>query len=250
MTKNACKFPEVKFAFEPIVNVINGTTIAFEALVRGPNNESPAAVLSQVDTQNLHAFDEHLRIAAISTAAGLNLKCGLNLDLMPYSVEKTRAPLESTVDAVRKFHIDPSQITIEISEAQFIGNMSNCIETLYLFRCLGIRFAIEDFGCGYSGLNLLADFQPDLIKLGAALIREVHLRGPRQAIIRGVLRTANDLGIDVVAGGVETIEEYLWCFEEGVELFQGPLFAKPELERFPSAFIPHFDINDNQFKPE
>ncbi|MEI8021449.1 MAG: EAL domain-containing protein [Schlesneria sp.] len=244
MTKNAFHFPEVKFAFQPIINAVNGTIIAFEALVRGPNNESPGTVLSQVSTQDLFAFDEHLRVMAISAAAGLNLKCALNIDLLPQSIETSEAPLKSTIDAAKQFQIDPRQLTIEISETQFIGNISNCVENLNLFRGLGIRFAIDDFGCGYSGLNLLADFQPEIIKLHSALIRDVNSRGPRQAIVRGILRTSRDLGIDVIAGGVENLDEYQWCFEEGIELFQGPLFAKPEFERFPSAYYPHVGDDD------
>ena len=244
MTKNAFNFPEVRFAFQPIVDVTHGTIIAFEALVRGLNDESPGTLLSVVDTKDFFAFDEHLRVMAISTAAGLKLNCALNLDLMPQSIEHSRAPLESTLDAARQFHIDPSQLTIEISETQFICNMSNCVEILNQFRGLGIRFAIDDFGCGYSGLNWLADFQPDMLKLHHALVRDVSSRGPRQAIIRGILRTSNDLGIDVVACGVETLQEYQWCFEEGIHLFQGSLFAKPEFERFPSASYPDIGVHD------
>ena len=70
------------------------------------------------------------------------------------------------------------------------------------------------------------------------LVRDVHSKGPRQAITRGVLRTCEDLGIDVIAEGVETIDEYHWLFDEGIHLFQGYLFAKPGFERLPAAHFP------------
>ena len=192
------------------------------------------------------SFDEHLRITAIATAARLNLKCALNLNLMPQTLKSSGAPLESTLEAARQFHINVDQLTIEISETQFLGDISDYVENLNRFRSFGLSFAIDDFGCGYSGLNLLADFQPEILKLDSGLIRDISKRGPRQAIVRGVLRTAFDLGIDVVASGVETIEEYQWCADEGIELFQGDLFAKPGFEHFPAAYYPDFGFNDKQ----
>jgi len=112
------------------------------------------------------------------------------------------------------------------------------IETINQYRSSGVSIAIDDFGSGYSGLNLLADFQPDSIKIDMTLVRNIHARGPRQAIVRGIVRTCRDLGIDIVTEGVETEGEFLWCADEGIELFQGFFFAKPGFEHLPVAFYP------------
>lgn len=69
-------------------------------------------------------------------------------------------------------------------------------------------------------------------------MRDVHRKGPRQAITRGVLRTCEDLGIEVVAEGVETLDEYRWLSDEGIYLFQGYLFARPAFERLPLVVFP------------
>ena len=78
---------------------------------------------------------------------------------------------------------------------------------------------------------MLAEFQPNLLKLDMNLLRGVDNKGPRQAIIKGIMTTANDLGIEVIAEGVETPEEYQWLREEGIWLFQGYLFARPSFEQ-------------------
>ncbi len=103
------------------------------------------------------------------------------------------------------------------------------------YRVLGVKVAIDDFGAGYAGLNLLADFQPDLIKIDMNLVRGIRSRGPRQAIVRAILQACGDLGIDVVAEGVESSDEYRWFREEGVRLFQGYLFARPGFQLLPEV---------------
>jgi len=106
------------------------------------------------------------------------------------------------------------------------------------YRGLGLLMAIDDFGAGYSGLNLLADFQPDQIKLDMKLIRGIEWHGPRQAIVRAINQICLDLGIDVIAEGVETELEYAWLASQGIHLFQGYLFAKPGFESFPKVYYP------------
>ena len=92
------------------------------------------------------------------------------------------------------------------------------------------RQAIDDFGAGYSGLNLLADFQTDLVKLDIGLIRDIDRNKSRQAIVKGIIQVCKDLGIKIIAEGVETVEELEVLQSFGVELFQGFYFAKPKFQ--------------------
>jgi EAL domain-containing protein (putative c-di-GMP-specific phosphodiesterase class I) len=101
------------------------------------------------------------------------------------------------------------------------------------YRARGLRVAIDDFGAGYSGLNLLAEFQPDAIKLDIQLVRDIESKGPRQAIVRAVIQACDDLGIEVVAEGVESEAEYRWFKRIGVRLFQGYYFCRPGFESLP-----------------
>ena len=82
------------------------------------------------------------------------------------------------------------------------------------------------------------NFQPDQIKLDLTLVRGIESHGPRQAIVRAVGQVCGDLGIDVIAEGIESEDEYRWLATEGVRLFQGYLFARPAFESFPPVHYP------------
>jgi EAL domain-containing protein (putative c-di-GMP-specific phosphodiesterase class I) len=84
---------------------------------------------------------------------------------------------------------------------------------------------------------MLADFQPDLLKLDMTLVRGIEGRGPRQAIVRTIMQACVDLGIDVIGEGVETLEEYRWFENAGVTLFQGYLFGRFQFEGLPALQI-------------
>ena len=94
--------------------------------------------------------------------------------------------------------------------------------------------AIDDFGAGYAGLNLLAEFQPDIVKLDMALVRGIDTNLPRQAIIAGILGICRMLNVRVIGEGIETVGEMQTLRDLGVELMQGYLFARPAFEELPS----------------
>ena len=93
-------------------------------------------------------------------------------------------------------------------------------------RC-GFKTAIDDFGAGYAGMKLLADFQPDLIKIDMDLIRHVDTDRPRQAIVRSLVYLCKEMNIKVIAEGIETAGERDFLRDAGISLMQGYLFAKP-----------------------
>ena len=226
------------FAFQPIVNAADGKIVAYEALVRGANNESAYQVFQQVKGADLYRFDEACRVVAIEQASKLGLSCDLNLNFLPLSLETSDTAISSTLRAAERCGIDTDRLILEITENEAINNFSNFVSALNQHRDSGFKIAIDDFGAGYSGLNLLAEFQPDIIKIDMKLCRDIENNGPRQAIIRGIVRTCLDLGIDILAEGVETLGEFMWFREEGIDLFQGYLFAKPEFNQLPTAFFP------------
>ncbi len=230
------KIPDFSFAFQPIVDVELGEIVSYEALIRGLNNEPAYEILQQLSGDDLYLFDQELRIKAISLASKLNMHCNLNLNLLPRGLELSNSAISSTMEAAFQHNISPSRITLEVTEGEIIHDYKSFVNAIDAYRGLGVKISIDDFGAGYSGLNLLAEFQPDNIKLDMALIRNVETSGPKQAIIRGIIRTCNDLGIEILAEGVETLEEYYWLHDEGIRLFQGYLFAKPGFEHLPSAF--------------
>jgi blue light- and temperature-responsive anti-repressor len=230
---------EYTFAYQPIVDVRSRKVVSFEALVRGPNNEPAGWVLNQFSGSALATFDIEARQRAIELAVQLDLPCFINLNLLPDTAQTAgRSAFLSTVDMARACGLAADRLVLEVSENETIKQFDWFVEQANLCREMGVQFAIDDFGAGYAGLNLLAEFQPDSLKLDMTLIRDVCFKGPRQAIVRGVIRTCEDLGIEIVAEGVESIEEYEWLRAEGIGLFQGYLFARPAFRALPEVTFP------------
>lgn len=226
------------FAFQPIVHAPSGAVVAYEALVRGAANEPAAYVLQRVGPRRQHCFDERSRSVAIELAAGLGLDCALHLNLLPRGLGARCTRPGPMLAAAARAGITPERLVLEIVESEAIRDHASFLRAVDAFRAAGLRVAIDDFGAGYAGLTLLAELQPDIIKLDMALVRGIDRRGPRQAIVRGIVRTCLDLGIDLVAEGVETPGELAWCRDEGLELFQGNLIAEPVFEKLPRAHLP------------
>ena len=231
-------WPEFSFAFQPIVNVATHTIVSYEALVRGREQQTALQILQSVSHTDRYHLDETLRQQAIQLAARLKIGCNLNLNLLPMALEVSETAVHSTLAMAEKHGIPASRIALEIVESEIINNVDWFVQSINDFRSLGVHISIDDFGAGYSGLNLLASFQPDSIKIDMSLMRDIDSIGPKQAIVRGIVRTCLDLGIDIIAEGIETDNEYSWCKDEGIELYQGYFFAKPEFEMLPNAYFP------------
>lgn len=228
--------PRYTFAFQPIINAAEGDIFSYEALIRGPAGEPAGHVLQQVDPSALHDFDEQARVAAVMLAADLGLSTRLNLNFLPTSLGSSPTAITSMLSAAARCRVRADQLVLEILEREVIRDVGAFVTAVNEYRRSGLIFAIDDFGAGHAGLNLLAEFQPDMVKLDMHLVRGVQRHGPRQAIVRGIARTCVDLGIDIVAEGVETGDEFGWLRNEGIELFQGMLLAKPSLATLSRAF--------------
>jgi blue light- and temperature-responsive anti-repressor len=230
--------PRFSFAFQPIVDVSAGEVFAYEALLRGPDNEPASQIFQKVSPENLHRLDEMARVGAIAMATRLGISCHLNLNFLPQSLQASEASIRTTLEAASRACLPCERIVLEVTEGEIIVDQARFADLINQYRGMGLKVAIDDFGAGYSGLNLLANFQPDQIKLDMTLLRAIERHGPRQAIVRAIGQACFELGIDVIAEGVETWEEYRWLANSGLRLFQGYLFAKPGFESFPSVHYP------------
>ena len=226
------------FAFQPIADISARNVFAYEALARGKNGESAGSVFAKVPRGELHAFDHEARMAAVKLAARLGLKEKISLNVMPGCIESMPHSLDLLVECATQAGLSPGQLVFEITEGEAVQRPQEFSQLLNRYRAQGVSLAIDDFGAGYSGLNLLAYFQPDLIKLDMHLVRDIDGAGPRQAIARAVLQVCDDLGIEVIAEGVETLGEYSWFRRVGVRLFQGYLLGRPAFEALDRPVFP------------
>ena len=236
---------DFSFAFQPIVDTHARVVYSHEALVRGLHNESASEVLNRYSTDRMAAFDAACRTKAIEVAAGIGVQTHLNLNCLPCAVLNKATGLDSTIEAANKHSFPLDRIIVEVTEAEVIDDHVRFAKVVNEYRRVGVRLAIDDFGAGYSGLTMLSEFQPDIVKLDMRLVRDIQSHGPRQAIVRAIAQVCVDLGIDFVIEGVETMDEFAWFSDLGVNLYQGYLFAKPMFEAMPTFHIP--DLNGISF---
>ncbi len=225
--------PAFTFAFQPIVDLQDRSVVAYEALVRGIGGEPAAEILAAMGQARSRDMNAILQQRALEIATGLGLDCGLNLNLLPRNLELAGGALGATLERARALEFPLERVTMEIIETEIISDTARFLETVDHFRGEGVRLSIDDFGAGFAGLNLLTRFQPDSVKIDMSIVRDIDADGPRQAIVHGVIRTCTDLGIDLVAEGIESAAEFDWCRAEGVAFGQGFYVARPGFETLP-----------------
>ena len=218
---------EFDYAYQPIVDIGTRSVFAYEALVRGPEGEGAASVLDQVNEDNRYRFDQACRVKAIKGAHALGMRVPLSINFLPNAVYKPEVCIRTTLEAARATGFPLENIIFEVTEGERVQDGVWFAQILREYKRTGFKTAIDDFGAGYAGLKLLADFQPDMIKIDMDLIRHIDTSRPRQAILRGLMRLCEELGIQVIAEGIETPAERDFLADEGVRLMQGYLFARP-----------------------
>lgn len=222
-------------AFQPIVNVTTREVYACEALVRGVNNESAGWVFQHVNDDNRYRFDQACRVKAIEMAAKAGVDTFLSINFMPNAVYRPELCIRTTLEAAQIFGFPVERIIFEITEGEKVADFGHLKDIVSHYRERGFRTAIDDFGAGYSGLNMLAALLTDIVKLDMALIRDIDKNRERRIIVKGITQVCNDLGIKVIGEGVETREELSFLRDLGIELFQGYYFAKPGFEQVPEV---------------
>lgn len=221
-------------AFQPIVDVQASRIWGYEALVRGVGGEGAYQVLGQVNDQNRYAFDQACRVKAIELAGAhlAQTDAKLSINFMPNAVYEPKACIRATLAAAARMQFDPRRLMFEFTENERMADISHVSHIVAEYRRMGFITALDDFGAGYAGLSLLSQFQTDLIKLDMELLRGIEASRVKQAIVRGIVAIASELGITLLAEGVETEMELNSLRALGIVLFQGYYFARPQVERF------------------
>lgn len=228
---------DITMAFQPIFNVSTGQPHTYEALVRGGNGEGAGEVLSRVTDETRYSFDQLCRTTAIRTASGLGLKEAdaaprLSINFLPNAVYEPRACIRQTLGVAMETGFPLNRIMFEFTENERMDT-DHLLNILRTYRSMGFATAIDDFGAGYAGMNLLAAFQPDFIKLDMDLIRGIDADETKKIVVDGVLAIARKLGVTPICEGVETAGEFKTLRDMGVDLMQGYYFARPEIGALP-----------------
>jgi EAL domain-containing protein (putative c-di-GMP-specific phosphodiesterase class I) len=119
------------------------------------------------------------------------------------------------------------RVVLEITERSALDQVKDARNRVASLREMGFRIAVDDLGAGYAGLTSFALLEPEIVKLDMSLVRDVHKNNTKQKIIRSMAGLSKDMGMLVVAEGVETRDEREALIELGCDLLQGYLFARP-----------------------
>lgn len=228
-----------QFALQPIVEPMRRAISSFEFLIRSPSGGSPEELFSSATPDQRYRIDLESKASAFCLASRLHLEdIKLSVNLLPMSLVADPCAVDQLVDQIAGCGLSPGQVIVEITEQEAIVSQADFGAAIERLRRAGIGVAIDDFGAGFAGLSLLADFQPDKLKIDRKIIQNIHADGPRQAILRAIVEVCAALGITPVAEGVERVEEWCWLQAAGVERFQGYLFARPALNSVPAVRWP------------
>ncbi len=222
-------------AFQPIVDLGSGALWAYEALVRGREGQGALHVLDAVDATNRYAFDQACRVQAITLAARLGVAdrgALLSINFLPSAVYEPKACIRATLAATAATGFPVQNVVFEFTEGEQVDD-AHLQRIITSYKAMGFKTAIDDFGAGFSGLTRLAKFQPDVVKIDMELVRGIDRDRVRRALVRSIASACGELGVAVLAEGIETADESAALRELGVELQQGYHFARPGLEALP-----------------
>jgi diguanylate cyclase (GGDEF)-like protein len=220
-------------AFQPIINIHTGRIYAVEALLRNYEKvgfNSIFALFDQVYKENLlYSFDIALREKAIQKFTQISnfkyIKLFYNLDNRLFEMPDFSSG--NTSQLLSKYDIKQDNICFEISERHEISSECSMEKILKHYKDENFCIAIDDFGIGYSGYKLLYDSTPDVIKIDRFFLTDIEKDVKKKLMVRSITHLAIQLGIKVIAEGVETKEELLVCRDIGCHLVQGYLIQRP-----------------------
>lgn len=130
-------------------------------------------------------------------------------------------------DLVTKYNLSPSRLHLEITESAYTENSIQIIDTVNRLKKLGFIIEMDDFGSGYSSLNMLNEMPIDILKLDMKFVQSEDLKLGEKSILHFIINLARWLGLEVVAEGVETVEQLNKLSELGCDYAQGYYFSKP-----------------------
>jgi diguanylate cyclase (GGDEF)-like protein/PAS domain S-box-containing protein len=220
---------ELSLQYQPQATV-DGEIVGFEALARWWNpvrgDVSPGVFIGLAEDGGLIVeMGEWILREACREAASWSIPLQVSVNLSPLQVahsDLTRMVANTLVQT----GLNPDRLTLEITESALIGNMSSAISIIQRIKSLGVKVAMDDFGKGFSSLSLLHSMPLDKIKIDKEFIANID-RAQSAAVIRAVIGLAHDLGLPVLAEGVETERQRAFLAKEGCDEIQGFLVGYP-----------------------
>ncbi len=216
----------IRAVYQPIVRLSDRALYAHEALARGPAGSlhSPAALFHAASEQGLlFSLDLACRTAALREKPPGTV----SLNVEPQSLLDPAFKRGLTAQVLASLGVSPHEVIFEVTERIAISDYGLFRRTLDHYRSQGYRVALDDVGAGYSNLRLVAEAQPEFIKIDQGLVQGIAHAKSRRAAISALARMAEECDSLAIAEGVETTEDLLVLLDLGVPLAQGFLLGRP-----------------------
>ena len=245
--RRACERDDLFVDYQPIVSLQNHTLIGFEALVRWrhpefglvpPKEFIPVAeetgLILPIGQTVLRSACKQAREWQETYPSSPPLFVSVNL-----SVKQFNEPglVENIAQLLEESNLPPRCLKLEITESVFSDNIEAAVKLLTQLRNIGVQLSIDDFGTGYSSLSYLQRFPIDTLKIDRSFVTQMMENEENLAIVRTIVALAQNLGMDVVAEGVETEDQLRLLQKLECENGQGFLFSTPLGERQLDQFI-------------
>ena len=235
--RHALERGEFRNFYQPIVNLASGDIAGFEALLRwqhptrgllGPIEfigvVEETGLIRELGWWNLSEACRQISEWRASSKANQNLIISVNLSAKQFLQPNLVADI---ANLLREIKLPPEALKLEITESTVMKDPSAAVEMLQQIKALGVRLAIDDFGTGYSSLSYLHRFPLDTLKIDRSFISSMDDGGDGMEIARTILPMAKNLRLDVVAEGVETIEQFEQLKKFNCTFGQGFYFSRP-----------------------
>ena len=222
--------------YQPIHDISGDRVYAAEALLRqrrqsGEIREASAITEAAEDSPGpeLFVLDAMVVKQAYTDAAqwqGQFPEVRLNVNLSPREFQEGNV-IERLTSLVTACHVDTRKVNLEITETSYIEHPEETMKVLEAMEDLGLGLWLDDFGTGHSSITHLQHFDLDGIKLPGAFVKDVVKDQRCRAIVRSLIALAHDLGLEVIAEGIEHQEQLDFLRDHGCEYIQGFLFSRP-----------------------
>lgn len=220
---------------QPVVSLADKSVFAYEVLVRTKEPSVPHAGAffeAAEQLRRVRELDRRIRFKVAEIMPELPKGAVMLINVHPESLNDPT--LSASDSPLAPF---AARIIFEITERSSLHSMEGAKEQVARLRAAGYRIAVDDLGAGYAGLTSIALLQPEIVKLDMELVRDIEASPTRATLIAGMVALCKQLGIAVIAEGVETAAEMAKLRELECELLQGYYFAKPALP-FPAVNWP------------
>lgn len=224
----------MRMAFQPIVSWSARTVVAYEALLRSSEADlpTPGAMLDAAERLGrVHELGRRVRHLVIESMAGL--PDGADLFLNIHALDLLD---EDLLSPQSRLALTAGRVTLEVTERRPLDVVRDVRGRIRAVRRLGFRLALDDFGAGYGGLTSFALLEPEVVKIDIRLVHGIEREPVKRNLVRTMAQMCHELGIVVIAEGVETPDERDEVARAGCDLMQGFLFARPTEVFRPAVF--------------